>query len=295
LAEQAIARDLEEGPHDDRETPVDDDSEEETLSDESTIRPGAPGCSAHVSMVGSDRTLTAIGASSRATAAAVVSIPSRNPAKTERHKARREERSLLRDNHLTPPRHAAKRETFLQWLGRKLPSVMLSREKDAPKAVDTDALDAGSEEREQAGADETAPLLDNPNLPYGGQDTPAKIDNKWDEAVLRGEIRTTWQREAKVLVRYSAPLILTFMLQYSLNVTSVFAVGHIGKIELGAVSLASMTSNITGYAVYQGLATSLDTLCAQAYGSGRKKLVGLQTQRMVGPFRSIIPNLTRSS
>lgn len=33
--------------------------------------------------------------------------------------------------------------------------------------------------------------------------------------------------------------------------------------------------------VYQGLATSLDTLCAQAYGSGRKKLVGLQMQKMV--------------
>ncbi|CZT25040.1 related to uncharacterized membrane protein, predicted efflux pump [Ramularia collo-cygni] len=42
-----------------------------------------------------------------------------------------------------------------------------------------------------------------------------------------------------------------------------------------------MTANITGYAVYHGLATSLDTLCAQAYGSGKKKLVGLQLQRMV--------------
>jgi multidrug resistance protein, MATE family len=42
-----------------------------------------------------------------------------------------------------------------------------------------------------------------------------------------------------------------------------------------------VTANITGYAVYQGLATALDTLCAQAYGSGRKTLVGLQLQRMV--------------
>src|SRR5450432_2969541 len=42
-----------------------------------------------------------------------------------------------------------------------------------------------------------------------------------------------------------------------------------------------MTANISGYAIYQGLATSLDTLCAQAYGSGRKHLVGLQLQRMV--------------
>jgi MATE family, multidrug and toxin extrusion protein len=42
-----------------------------------------------------------------------------------------------------------------------------------------------------------------------------------------------------------------------------------------------VTANITGYSVYHGLATSLDTLCAQAYGSGRKTLVGLQLQRMV--------------
>lgn len=51
--------------------------------------------------------------------------------------------------------------------------------------------------------------------------------------------------------------------------------------ESNIVSLASMTANITGYAVYQGLSTSLDTLCAQAFGSGRKTLVGLQLQRMV--------------
>ena len=41
-----------------------------------------------------------------------------------------------------------------------------------------------------------------------------------------------------------------------------------------------MTANITCYAPMQGLATSLDTLCAQAYGSGHKHLVGLQLQRM---------------
>ena len=31
----------------------------------------------------------------------------------------------------------------------------------------------------------------------------------------------------------------------------------------------------------RGLATCLDTLCAQAFGSGQKTLVGLQVQRMV--------------
>ena len=45
-------------------------------------------------------------------------------------------------------------------------------------------------------------------------------------------------------------------------------------------SVATMTASITYYVPVQGLATCLDTLCAQAYGSGHKHLVGLQAQRM---------------
>ena len=41
-----------------------------------------------------------------------------------------------------------------------------------------------------------------------------------------------------------------------------------------------MSANITCYSFVQGLATSLDTLCSQAYGSGHRHLVGLQLQRM---------------
>ena len=75
--------------------------------------------------------------------------------------------------------------------------------------------------------------------------------------------------------------MITFPLQYSLTVASIFSVAQLGTVELGAASLASMTANIAGYAIYQGMATSVDTLCAQAYGSGRKDLVGLHVQRMV--------------
>lgn len=131
------------------------------------------------------------------------------------------------------------------------------------------------------GSAERAPLLGHTSRPYGGQDDPKTISTRWEEAVRDGKIQTTWQREAKVLSGYSFPLMATFLLQYSLTVASVFTLGHIGAAELGAVSLATMTANITGYAVYQGLATSLDTLCPQAYGSGKKKLVGLQMQRMI--------------
>jgi MATE family multidrug resistance protein len=95
------------------------------------------------------------------------------------------------------------------------------------------------------------------------------------------ELRTTAGTEAKILLKSSIPLMITYVLQYTFSLVTIFAVGHIGTHELGAVSLATMTANITGLAVYEGLATSLDTLCAQAYGSGRKTLVGLHLQRMI--------------
>ncbi|KAI5845013.1 mate-domain-containing protein [Morchella snyderi] len=104
---------------------------------------------------------------------------------------------------------------------------------------------------------------------------------KWDEAVASGMVHTTYKRELIVLVRYTLPLYVTFLLQYSLTFASLFSAGNLGKDELAAVLLATMTANITGYAVYQGLSTSLDTLCAQAYGSGNKTLIGLHLQRMV--------------
>ena len=130
-------------------------------------------------------------------------------------------------------------------------------------------------------ASETTALLRSLGPPEGDESTPENTTKKWQNATGPTKNQTNWQREAKVLAKYSRSLILTSMLQYSLPMASIFSVGHIGKIELGAVSLASMTANITGYALYQGLATSLDTLCPQAYGSGNKVLVGLQMQRMI--------------
>jgi multidrug resistance protein, MATE family len=91
---------------------------------------------------------------------------------------------------------------------------------------------------------------------------------------------TTWKAELRYLARNSPPLILTYLLQYSFNIVTVFVAGRLGTKELGAASLASMTANITGLCIYEGLATSLDTLTSQAYGNGKKQLVGLHIQRM---------------
>ncbi|KAM0274596.1 hypothetical protein ACHAPA_000698 [Fusarium lateritium] len=183
----------------------------------------------------------------------------------ERKQSRNAERSLLRDNHVLPPKHGYRRRDgpFTRIYHRLFSTKIPQDEEGTP-----------------AGAaplpGETDPLLGSQT----DESLTGHLNDAWENAVAEHRIKTTWQREAKTIVTYSVPLIVTFLLQYSINVTSIFAVGRIGKLELGAVSLANMTAAITCLAPFQGLATSLDTLCAQAYGSGHKHLVGLQVQRM---------------
>ena len=201
----------------------------------------------------------------------------------ERTRSRDAERSLLRDNHILPPKHDhdSQKQGLFSTVYRRLFSTKVPRP----------SLDEESPPVPQIifprpdGPSETEPLLRGRRDSRGHGTTTAHdhehLNEQWEAAVAAGQIKTTWQREAKTIAGYSRSLIVTFLLQYSLNVASIFAVSRLGTLELGAVSLASMTASITCYAPIQGLATSLDTLCAQAYGSGQKKLVGLQLQRMV--------------
>lgn len=108
---------------------------------------------------------------------------------------------------------------------------------------------------------------------YGSLEEPLHEESQKDY--------TTDADEVNMLVRSAFPMVITFLLQNSLSVASIFSVGHLGKRELAAISLASMTTNITGFAVIQGLSTCLDTLCCQAYGAKKYHLVGVYFQRCV--------------
>lgn len=158
----------------------------------------------------------------------------------ERIESRNAELSLLRDNHILPPKHhrepaQPERE---QWWGRRLYRRLFSTKLPLPQHENDDECS------------ETSSLLGRGRLrtsrSHGGGDVEAggaiasgELAEQWEAAVSAGAIKTTWQREAKTIAVYSRSLVVTFMLQYSISVASIFAVGHIGKIELGAVSRKS--------------------------------------------------------
>ena len=273
IAQASLRRDLEDG--DEEEEDALEDEEEEGDGEEQMGSTSAPtGASSRYSLTGSYRRPSFVAAGNRARLPFGTDVE--RISRDERHRILEEERSLLMDNNLIPPKHP-RGEGEGEGRRRGLFKVMSIPGGDGKVSPGSERLGAAG----NGGPSESSPLLGDLSQPYGGQGDPENVSAKWEEAVKEGKIQTTWQREAKVLTGYSVPLMATFLLQYSLTVASIFTLGHLGTEELGAVSLASMTANITGYAVYQGLATSLDTLCAQAYGSGRKKLVGLQMQRMI--------------
>jgi MATE family multidrug resistance protein len=285
LAQEMLARDLAECSDEDGEVPFDTEAIEEGEDDDEADALPGPTLYRRPSGIAFGTTRPAFGPGALDEPALLT--------RTERTRSRDEERSLLRDNHILPPKHQHHRAPKKGLAGQVsgLYKRLFSTKVRLPAGDEESPTPAQAAPRIVVIPDETSPLLSS-RRSSAGQPSPGgggaggegaggeSLNEQWDAAVAAGQIKTTWQREAKTIAVYSRSLIVTFLLQYSLNVTSIFAVGRLGTLELGAVSLATMTANITCYAPVQGLATSLDTLCAQAFGSGHKHLVGLQLQRM---------------
>lgn len=86
---------------------------------------------------------------------------------------------------------------------------------------------------------ETSPLLASAACSADGRivssaSTPRQ--ERQNEVVPSCDADVGWKFEAKIVVSSSAPLVITFLLQYSIDALSLIAAGRIGKLELGAVS-----------------------------------------------------------
>lgn len=66
----------------------------------------------------------------------------------------------------------------------------------------------------------------------------ADIESAGDDEV------DSWWAELRLLVRYSLPLVATYLLQYSHSVITTVAAGRLGPQELAAASVGMTTMNI---------------------------------------------------
>ncbi|KAG6915212.1 hypothetical protein DXG01_012683 [Tephrocybe rancida] len=120
---------------------------------------------------------------------------------------------------------------------------------------------------------ENTPLL-NPPVP--------RIDEAIDHAPSANQTAMVvfWE-ELRILTRYALPVFGTHILEFSLIMASVVSIGHLSTTALAAISLGSMTANVTAFSIIQGFASALDTMLPSAWTSSQPQLVGLWTQRMV--------------
>ncbi|XP_047317153.1 protein DETOXIFICATION 40-like [Impatiens glandulifera] len=87
--------------------------------------------------------------------------------------------------------------------------------------------------------------------------------------------------ELKTLFRLAAPAIVVYLLN---NVTSMITqifCGHLGNLQLAAVSLGNNGIQLFAYGVMLGMGSAVETLCGQAFGANKHDMLGVYLQRSI--------------
>nr|XP_055052619.1 multidrug and toxin extrusion protein 1 [Misgurnus anguillicaudatus] len=98
---------------------------------------------------------------------------------------------------------------------------------------------------------------------------------------VRSFLPRDFKRETLSLCTLALPVFLSNLSDYLISFVSTVFCGHLGKVELDGVTLATAAINVMGVAIGHGLAAACDTLISQAFGSGNLHQVGVITQRAI--------------
>ncbi|KAL2341781.1 hypothetical protein Fmac_009721 [Flemingia macrophylla] len=87
--------------------------------------------------------------------------------------------------------------------------------------------------------------------------------------------------ELKRMGDIGVPIAAMSLVGYLKNMVLVVCMGRLGSLELAGGALAIGFTNITGFSVLSGLATGMEPLCTQAFGSRNFSLVSLTLKRTI--------------
>lgn len=77
------------------------------------------------------------------------------------------------------------------------------------------------------------------------QEGGSERGNKWGWM----KTRTAFMAELKKVGVIAAPMVVTTVLQYLLQVVSVIMVGHLNPLSLASVAIATSLTNVSGFSV----------------------------------------------
>ncbi|KAJ6833741.1 protein DETOXIFICATION 27-like [Iris pallida] len=85
--------------------------------------------------------------------------------------------------------------------------------------------------------------------------------------------------ESKKLWRIVGPAIFSRVVTYSMNVITQAFAGHLGDLDLAAMSIANTVVVGFNFGLMLGMASALETLCGQAFGAKKYHMLGVYMQR----------------
>ncbi|XP_028790421.1 protein DETOXIFICATION 29-like [Neltuma alba] len=93
------------------------------------------------------------------------------------------------------------------------------------------------------------------------------------------DFSTQFLIESKKLWYLTGPAILTSVSQFSLGAVTQVIAGHVGTLQLAAISVENSIIGNFCYGFMLGMGSALETLCGQAYGAGQLDMLGIYMQR----------------
>ncbi|KAF9620238.1 hypothetical protein IFM89_010973 [Coptis chinensis] len=110
-----------------------------------------------------------------------------------------------------------------------------------------------------------------------------KVVKKWfgtsGNMVIEGSMAHKSWEESKMMWNIAGAAILVSVTQFSIEFVTIAFVGHLGNLELAAVSVVQNVLECFVYGVMLGMGSALETLCGQAVGAGQVNMLGIYMQR----------------
>ncbi|KAJ6401911.1 hypothetical protein OIU84_014065 [Salix udensis] len=85
--------------------------------------------------------------------------------------------------------------------------------------------------------------------------------------------------ELKLLFQLAAPAVIVYLLNNVISMSTQIFCGHLGNLELAAVSLGNSGIQVFAYGLLLGMGSAVETLCGQAYGANRYESLGIYLQK----------------
>ncbi|KAJ9136339.1 hypothetical protein P3X46_033430 [Hevea brasiliensis] len=85
--------------------------------------------------------------------------------------------------------------------------------------------------------------------------------------------------ELKLLFQLAAPAVIVYLLNNVVSMSTQIFCGHLGNLQLAAVSLGNTGIQVFAYGLMLGMGSAVETLCGQAYGAHKFEMLGIYLQR----------------